>query len=165
MISTIITFGIAIVFFFYIIHQVGGGKQTVVGEEAKEKSRKKMIKFFLGVPVVALVGFLFAGDDFFTLLAFSIICTLGGAAFLWGALCYGIGSVIYSVATSISGKDGSDKNGQVYFTDENTRNQLALVEYIQKALAQGVSLETIRQNLESVGWKEADINAAIDRLK
>jgi hypothetical protein len=108
---------------------------------------------------------LFAGDDFFTLLIFSIICTLGGAAFLWGALCYGIGSVIYSVATSISGKDRSDKNGQVYLTDENTRNQLALVEYIQKALAQGVSLETIRQNLQNAGWKEADINSAVDRLK
>lgn len=144
----------------------------------------KLTKFLIGAPVVTIVGYLFAGDSFFTLVFVSVICTAGVALGIWIPLCYGVGSLVYrmikksdgmpasmtppreerAVATALSGSQISPALSSSTVAPSQpatyTANQIAIIRYIQDGRQAGMADVMMRQELANVGWPNQDIEAA-----
>lgn len=109
----------------------------------------------------------------FGILVFSIICTAGISLILWIPLWYGVGYgvllalrfILPLFGMDISGiferkKAKPTSGGSQPAQPTLSRDQQALLNYIKKARAKGLSDEQISQNLTINGWKANSISAA-----
>ena len=123
---------------------------------------------------ISILGFWFYGvGGVLFLYFFSIVCTAGAALIVWIPLWYVVGYGVLLTLRFILPLFGMDISG---IFDRNkaksasdisqpaqatlSRDQQALLNYIKKARAKGLSDEQISQNLTSNGWKADSITTA-----
>ena len=104
-----------------------------------------------------------------SLFALSIICTAGVSLIIWLPLGYLVGAITFAVTRfflKITGiQTGSKKAADEQPAEQKqpalNRDQMALVNYIQKARKKGLTDTQIAQNLLNNGWTNASITAAL----
>ena len=130
----------------------------------------------IAIPIGAVIVYVVMGivtADFstaFGILIFSIICTAGISLLLWIPIWYAVGYGTLIVLRVILGFFGVDIGGifgskKAKSTPDDpkpaqpalSRDQQALLNYIKKARAKGLSDEQISQNLTSNGWKAQSV--------
>ena len=133
----------------------------------------------IAIPIGMVISYVVMGIvmwDFgaaFTILAASIICTLGISLILWIPLWYVVGyGVLLTLRFTLPlfGMDISgifDRNKAKSASDISqpaqatlSRDQQALLNYIKKARAKGLRDEEISQNLARNGWQVNSVRAA-----
>lgn len=133
----------------------------------------------LGAVVVygLLVVLMGSFSDAFVLIAASVICTLGISLTIWLPACYLAGYLLilaFRLVSKLFGQPSNETPGNslqalshkldavLAQEPELSNDQKALVDYIQKATAKGLSQEQIRHNLNNNGWATDSINWALN---
>jgi hypothetical protein len=110
----------------------------------------------------------------FAILAFSIICTAGISLIIWIPVWYILGYLAFAVLRFILSFFGVDlaeslglhkkKNKPAPQAEQPTlsRDQQALLNYIKKAQAKGLSNAQISSNLQNNGWSRDSITWAFN---
>ncbi len=120
------------------------------------------------VALIALTGSL---SNAWTLLAMSLICTLGLALIFWVPLCAGTGMLLlfgllaaYRALQRTTGAQIAPLDNLAAATQPDRRSHnihyQALADYIRKAEAKGTSAAQIEARLAAQGWSEQDIEQA-----
>jgi hypothetical protein len=138
--------------------------------------------FAVGFPVVFLCLAAFTGgfSNAFWLLSASVVCTAGIGLVVWIPLSLAVGWAALTLAreiantTGISNRDGAVRNAaerteasirqqviaRTVSQDTTPQEQIALDEYIRRAVRLGHTYERILTTLTEQGWKEAEIHQA-----
>ena len=115
-------------------------------------------KFIIGILI--LVGVLCFRTDWVPVFFMSIICTLGISLVVWLPLIYVAGFIVYELSALFARlylkQAGADKEKPVSI-DKNLR---ALVDYVWRERARGVSDADIALDLKGQGWTEKEITKA-----
>lgn len=141
----------------------------------------KISAFFTGLVITSAILFFMLGNDFFSLIFLSIVCTLGISLVIWIPLFWLVGyitlSIIYKINPQLNQSSLSNdqdinqspvpnnqslKNQGVFFV--NNKQIYALVDYIKKAQAKGYSDSQIETRLKKNGWSQSEIDQAFQLI-
>jgi len=121
---------------------------------------KKINQTIIGGIITIIFLCLFTGvSNAAGIFVFSIVCTMGIGLLFWIPLFMGIGYVavgVYKAALNQVTDEKSDSKPTI------SPDQQALLNYINEAKKAGNTRETIINSLNKAGWKEDDINKAIE---
>lgn len=149
-------------------------------ETFKRELRIALITAPINIPIgfvlVFLILALFIGSlsDTFSLILLSVICTAGISLILWLPIWYGTGYLCLSLVrlvlkafgVSLPGASTTPRQPVTPATTSGdqaqglSRDQTAVINYIQKAKAKGLNREFITKALLANGWRHDNINAA-----
>lgn len=105
----------------------------------------------------------FGGGNGIVVLIGSIICTAGIALVIWGPLAFLIGAVIFKLIDLLGKKEEvAEVESQKPVL---TKEQQAIVNYIDRAIESGLSYERITSALKAQGWTEDEIKEAFNSYK
>jgi hypothetical protein len=121
----------------------------------------------LSLPLGGAIIFLFLSllmgsfNDAATLIFLSILCTLGISLVIWLPACVVVGYIPIIIFRWLMG-GSSERPAEEESDPALSKDQRALLDYIEKARARGLSQERIVTNLQRNGWARDHINWALN---
>ncbi len=116
-------------------------------------------RILVGIPVSYVVLIPFAGvTDAAMFIVLSIVCTLGISLVVWLPIWFVLGWIVLAISEA-AGLTGASKKPPGIATQQD-RDLIAVIDYLGKAEASGLSDEQITRELEAAGWSVAMIDEA-----
>ncbi len=152
--------------------------KNFAGKELKMGCMLAPIYVPLGIVIVYLITalFMWSFNDAFLLTLFSIICTAGLSLIILLPIWYAVGYIAIiplrlilmtaGININLPGSKKSEATQQEQQPKSAlSKDQVALINYIKKALTKGLSKEQISVTLKSNGWPRDSITSAFQMVE